>query len=48
MAFNLDSALGIHPQALALRAKRAEVLARNIHRTTRPAISIFARLWVVR
>ncbi len=36
MAFNLDSALGIHPQALALRAKRAEVLARNLANVDTP------------
>lgn len=36
MAFNIDSALGIHPQALALRAKRAEVLARNLANVDTP------------
>lgn len=30
MAINFDKALGIHPQALALRERRAEVLAANL------------------
>jgi len=36
MAFDIDSALGIHPQALVLRAKRAEVLARNLANVDTP------------
>lgn len=30
MAINFDKALGIHPQALALRERRAEILAANL------------------
>ena len=30
MAVNIDKALGIYPQTLALRTKRAEILANNI------------------
>ena len=30
MPFNIDAALGVHPQALVLRARRAEVLAANL------------------
>jgi flagellar basal-body rod protein FlgB len=30
MAINFDKALGLHPQALALREKRSEVLASNL------------------
>ena len=36
MALDIDSALGIHPQALVLRAKRAEVLARNLANADTP------------
>ena len=30
MPFDIDAALGIHPQALAVRARRAEILAANL------------------
>lgn len=36
MAFNLDKALGIHAQALSLRAHRAELLANNIANADTP------------
>lgn len=36
MAINLDKALGIYPQALALRARRAEVLAANMANADTP------------
>lgn len=36
MPFNIDSALGIHPQALAVRARRAEILAANIANADTP------------
>jgi len=36
MAINFDSALGIHPQALALREKRSEVLASNLANADTP------------
>lgn len=36
MPFNIDSALGIHPQALAVRARRAEILAANIANSDTP------------
>jgi flagellar basal-body rod protein FlgB len=36
VAFNLDSALGIHPQALILRGKRAGVLAANLANADTP------------
>lgn len=36
MTINLDKALGIHPQALALRAHRAEVLAANMANADTP------------
>lgn len=36
MPFNIDAALGIHPQALAVRARRAEVLAANIANADTP------------
>ena len=36
MAINFDSALGIHDDALALRARRAEVLANNIANADTP------------
>ncbi len=36
MAMDIDSALGIHPRMLALRARRAEVLARNIANADTP------------
>lgn len=36
MAFDLDKALGIHPQALSLRAHRAELLANNIANADTP------------
>ncbi len=36
MALNLDSALGIHPQALELRARRTEVLANNLANADTP------------
>ena len=36
MPFDIDSALGIHPQALAVRARRAEILAANIANADTP------------
>jgi flagellar basal-body rod protein FlgB len=36
MPFNIDTALGIHPQALALRARRAEILAANLANSDTP------------
>ncbi len=36
MPINLDKALGIYPQALALRARRAEVLAANMANADTP------------
>ncbi len=36
MALTLDTALGIYPQALALRARRAEVLAANLANADTP------------
>ncbi|MEQ1530415.1 MAG: flagellar basal body rod protein FlgB [Methylococcales bacterium] len=36
MAINFDTALGIHPQALALREKRSEVLAANLANADTP------------
>lgn len=36
MSISLDSALGIHAQALALRARRAEVLAANLANADTP------------
>lgn len=36
MAISFDSALGIHPQALALREKRGEVLAANLANADTP------------
>ena len=36
MAINFDTALGIHPQALALREKRGEVLAANLANVDTP------------
>jgi flagellar basal-body rod protein FlgB len=36
MAINFDNALGIHPQALALREKRAELLASNLANADTP------------
>ncbi|WP_446809875.1 flagellar basal body rod protein FlgB [Methylomonas sp. 2BW1-5-20] len=36
MAINFDSALGIHPQALALREKRSEILASNLANADTP------------
>lgn len=36
MPIDIDSALGIHPQALTLRAKRAEVLAANLANADTP------------
>ncbi len=36
MAISFDSALGIHPQALALREKRSEVLASNLANADTP------------
>jgi flagellar basal-body rod protein FlgB len=36
MAINFDSALGIHDDALVLRARRAEVLANNIANADTP------------
>jgi len=36
MPFNIDTALGIHPQALTLRARRAEVLAANLANSDTP------------
>lgn len=36
MPFNIDSALGIYPQTLALHARRAEVLAANMANADTP------------
>lgn len=36
MAINFDNALGIHPQALALREKRGEILAANLANADTP------------
>ncbi|MDP2901546.1 MAG: flagellar basal body rod protein FlgB [Methylovulum sp.] len=36
MTINFDRALGIHPQALALREKRSEVLAANLANADTP------------
>ena len=36
MAINFEKALGIHPQALALREKRSEVLASNLANADTP------------
>ncbi len=36
MPFNIDAALGIHPHALTLRARRAELLAANIANSDTP------------
>lgn len=36
MAINFETALGVHPQALALREKRAEVLAANLANADTP------------
>jgi flagellar basal-body rod protein FlgB len=36
MAINFDQALGIHPQALAMREKRGEVLAANLANADTP------------
>lgn len=36
MAINFDTALGVHDDALALRARRAEVLANNIANADTP------------
>jgi flagellar basal-body rod protein FlgB len=36
MPFNIDTALGIYPQALVLRARRAEVLAANLANSDTP------------
>lgn len=36
MPISFDSALGIHPQALAIRAQRAEILASNIANADTP------------
>jgi flagellar basal-body rod protein FlgB len=36
MAINFDSALGIHPQVLALREKRGEMLAANMANADTP------------
>ena len=36
MAINFDNALGLHPQALALRGKRTEVLAANLANADTP------------
>jgi flagellar basal-body rod protein FlgB len=36
MAINFDKALGIHPQALAVREKRSEVLAANLANADTP------------
>jgi flagellar basal-body rod protein FlgB len=35
-AINFDNALGIHPQALSLRVRRAEVLANNLANADTP------------
>ena len=36
MAINFDQALGIHPQALAMREKRSELLAANLANADTP------------
>lgn len=36
MSINFDKALGVHPQALALRARRTEVLAANLANADTP------------
>lgn len=36
MAINFNTALGIHPQALALREKRSEILAANLANADTP------------
>jgi flagellar basal-body rod protein FlgB len=36
MAINFNNALGIHPQALALREKRSEILAANLANVDTP------------
>lgn len=36
MTINLDNALGVHPQALALRAQRLEMLASNVANADTP------------
>lgn len=36
MGFNIDKAFGIHPQALTLRAHRAELLANNLANADTP------------
>lgn len=36
MAINFDTALGIHPQALAMREKRGEMLAANLANADTP------------
>lgn len=36
MAINFDTALGIHPQALAFREKRGEILAANLANADTP------------
>jgi flagellar basal-body rod protein FlgB len=36
MAINFDTALGIHPQALAMREKRSEMLAANLANADTP------------
>ncbi len=36
MPFSLDSVLGIHPQALELRARRSELLAQNLANAETP------------
>jgi flagellar basal-body rod protein FlgB len=36
MPLNLDSALGIHPQALAVRSRKAELLASNMANADTP------------
>lgn len=36
MAINFDTALGIHPQALAMREKRSELLAANLANADTP------------
>lgn len=36
MPIDIDSALGIHPQAMILRARRAEVLANNLANADTP------------
>ncbi|MGZ8163305.1 MAG: flagellar basal body rod protein FlgB [Methylobacter sp.] len=37
MAINFDKALGIHPQALAMRERRGEVLAANLANADTPS-----------